>query len=852
MNKVIQWEIKCMKCSFALLSSDEVVFHKENEKSVHLLVEQQKIVVQGDEKNNEPAAITIHTNSKGKILRKIRNTHLSKATYSPFKLLCVHCEEAIGSQGPVRGKGDLEYRLEYRKCTLAWQNLKHEFESPVYKPGCKWAKALELLTRLRISINLSYMQLPENLSCESESNEPRSPQNDPIVTPTIDYLTQHFSPNCRISQMRKYQVEMAIGALMQDTVIYLPTGCGKTLIGVKVIQEMKKSNPMKVAVFLVPTVPLVAQQAAYVRRESDLRVAEFSGQSKGPRLDSGAFSSLHTRFDVLVMTPQYLLNQLTDQSVVIEGFCVLIFDEAHHATGDHPYNNILRLLYATELRVRPRIIGLTASPFSNKWNERSTNKAFDRILASFYNASLDTPTLYEDDLEQYSIPKEARWITVKETKQETSLRRGLKLHIASFERMINTLDREGNMIECSLLGNYDRDENEMSFFIGRLRKFAEAVEKKDKNGPLYIIAEHLVQIAATLRMLSVEGASKVAEQLKCFFEILARPTTALLTQKHVLTRVSFEKHLLPILAEFDHANKSESSSLNCGVEEKCSSRVLAIQQIIGSMKFGRDSRAIIFVRRRSTAKLLARALSEIPSLNRLNPTKFVGQHFYEGMSWEEEQKPTLESFRMGRTRLLIATNVLEEGLDVPQCSLVILFDGLHGITSLVQSRGRARKRDGEFVILCSEEELVSQKEALRRERAMNVSVRQHARKLPFKYVLANTLQQIWNKPFPVSLSPNNVLKSDKNDSEMDEQVCEIEGKSLQNIRLVGFENLQQQIQEWILKAIRIFLSIRFFDKQWSLLSVQVPEKGDFGQLYDAFCRHLDYSLIHKTDGYCHN
>ena len=78
---------------------------------------------------------------------------------------------------------------------------------------------------------------------------------------------------------------------------------------------------------------------------------------------------------------------------------------------------------------------------------------------------------------------------------------------------------------------------------------------------------------------------------------------------------------------------------------------------------------------------------------------------------------------IGRYNLLVATSVAEEGLDIPQCNLVIRYEAELTVKSMVQSRGRARKQDSRFVLIIERGPLEDKyRDAVRRERLMQDAV----------------------------------------------------------------------------------------------------------------------------------
>lgn len=52
--------------------------------------------------------------------------------------------------------------------------------------------------------------------------------------------------------------------------------------------------------------------------------------------------------------------------------------------------------------------------------------------------------------------------------------------------------------------------------------------------------------------------------------------------------------------------------------------------------------------------------------------------------------------------IIVATQILEEGLDVPSCNLVVRFDPAGNACSFIQSRGRARCPGSDFLLLVRE------------------------------------------------------------------------------------------------------------------------------------------------------
>ena len=134
---------------------------------------------------------------------------------------------------------------------------------------------------------------------------------------------------------------------------------------------------------------------------------------------------------------------------------------------------------------------------------------------------------------------------------------------------------------------------------------------------------------------------------------------------------------------------------------------ILVRELLVSPK---NAKGIVFVRQTATVAVLAHILSILPSTkSRFRVGSMVGTSRTSmrkrnvGDLYREDDYYHLDEFRDGNLDLLVATNVLEEGIDVPACNLVVCFDAPDNLKSFIQRRGRARAQESRLVMLADRE-----------------------------------------------------------------------------------------------------------------------------------------------------
>ncbi|XP_056151724.1 endoribonuclease Dicer isoform X1 [Lampris incognitus] len=543
---------------------------------------------------------------------------------------------------------------------------------------------------------------------------------------------------------RKYQVELLEAALEHNTIVCLNTGSGKTFIAVLLTKELSHQirgdfrENAKRTVFLVNTASSVVQQAAAVRTHSDLQVGEYTNVE-----DTLAWRDQHWAREmienqVLVMTCHIFLHVLKNGILPLSKINLVVFDECHLAITDHPYQEIMKLFEGCPCS--PRILGLTASILNGKCDPLELEQKIqnlEQILRS--NAETATDLVV---LDRYaSQPRE------------------VVVDCGPY------LDKSG--LSGRLLG-------ELNEALDFLHDCNIPVTREDRD-PTFISKQVLSDCCAVLLVLGPWCADKVAgimvrelqKYIKHEQEELNRKfllfTDTILRKVHALCEEHFSPasldlkfvtpkvlRLLEILHEYkpferqqfesvewyNNRNQDNYVSWSDSEDEDEDEEVEAKEKPEANFPspFTNILCGIIFVERRYTAVVLNRLIKEAgkqdPELAYISSNFITGHSIGKNQPRNKQmevefrkQEEVLRKFRAHETNLLIATSIVEEGVDIPKCNLVVRFDLPTEYRSYVQSKGRARAPVSNYIMLADSDRTKAFEEDLKTYKAIEKILR---------------------------------------------------------------------------------------------------------------------------------
>ncbi|KAF2143233.1 uncharacterized protein K452DRAFT_350330 [Aplosporella prunicola CBS 121167] len=507
------------------------------------------------------------------------------------------------------------------------------------------------------------------------------------IDPTADGTPQAGFEAIRL---RSYQAEMVEESLKRNIIVAMDTGSGKTHVALsRTAAELEACEPHKIVWFIAPTVTLCQQQACLFEKYLPAYPLRFlSGADNVERWsEQKVWDAVLKDIRIVLSTPQVLLDALTHAFVHITRFALLIFDEAHNCRGNHPANAIMARFYLPLLQDRsdvklPGILGLTASPVLNaKANGLE-------IIEQSLNAITKTPKLHRMELLQFTHRPELVPLPYK------------------YE------PTEGPLI-YSTLGSayYGLDIAEDPYVLSLRKRIDESNDAEALKELKRVSLSYKTYVHEQVRKLYSRASEVLNELGGSATEFYIR--SCIVRADYYLSRSgsvpSWSQAEAKYLREFLSGIAAVPSISSGGPPyEHLSSKVETLIDFLVA-EARPDFNGIIFVEQRATVAVMGNLLSKHPKTKEhFNIGTFVGTsitssrklHIGIGDLVElKHQQQTLDDFRAGKKNLIVATNVLEEGIDVSNCHIVICFEEPKNLKSFIQRRGRARKQDSKFVIM---------------------------------------------------------------------------------------------------------------------------------------------------------
>jgi ERCC4-related helicase len=508
-----------------------------------------------------------------------------------------------------------------------------------------------------------------------------------LSTPKPRYVV-HPMVRDGVIEDRDYQRRFVEKALEANTLAVLPTALGKTVIAELVAAELLHRHPGCRILFMAPTKPLALQHRESVLKHLKLREDDVAAVTGETAARASVWSNSRVRF--VTATPQTVWNDYRNGLVRLEEFALLIFDECHRSRSRYAYTRL-----AEEYIRRcpyPLILALTASPGSEE----------DKVVEVVRNLWIEQVVWMSEDDEEVSkyIPGiRVGWVRVKLPAEYEMIRDEIK---GMIESVIARL-RESGLLRMPI------EAVNRKVLVGLMNRIRAEIDSGVKGPNIHYMT--LLSAALSLYHAQELIESQHVYSLKHYLEEISR--SELRSHKTIVSTPDF-RNLVRIVSQctVDHSKVDAlASTLEAHFAEKPGDRVL------------------VFANIRATAEVLVDRLRDRGYRAALFIGRAEGKHGPR-MS-QDEQIKTLRAFREGVYNVLVATSVGEEGLDIPECGLVVFYEPAVSGIRYIQRRGRTgRKLPGKAVILVADKTVDEYyfREGYRRAKRMDKILQQASQK----------------------------------------------------------------------------------------------------------------------------
>ncbi|XP_059056753.1 Fanconi anemia group M protein [Achroia grisella] len=496
--------------------------------------------------------------------------------------------------------------------------------------------------------------------------------------------------------VRNYQFNIIKAAILQNTLVSLPTGLGKTFIAAVIMYNFYRWYPLGKIIFTAPTRPLVAQQIDACYNIIAIPPNDTIEMTGHMQVNTRKIHWQNKR--VFFATPQVIYNDIKSGICPGDKIRCLVIDEAHKARGNYAYCQIVSTL--TDMGHRTyRMLALSATPGSRV--DDVVN-----VVKNLHIAHLELRSENCIDVAPYSHSRKINTVVINLGPQLSHLRQQYIEIIDGYARRLKQLN-----ILSQNFGNMSKGRVVMLY---KEYQSKERGQRHPQHNNIMKDFTLLITLYHGLELLIKHGSRVFLNFFdehpeKSWMQNDDRLTMLLerLRDDLGVNPLSLDRSILP-----DGTIPELPKNLCFGHPKFDKLKEIMIEHFTKAKQNGHDTRAIVFCEYRESVNLVHCLLLQCRPL--IVPQMFVGQ----GSSGKEvannagvgggvsqrQQLRVMRAFVAGACNALVATCVAEEGLDVGSVDLILCFDiSSRSPVRLVQRCGRTgRERGGQVYILVTE------------------------------------------------------------------------------------------------------------------------------------------------------
>jgi ERCC4-related helicase/ERCC4-type nuclease/intein/homing endonuclease len=363
-------------------------------------------------------------------------------------------------------------------------------------------------------------------------------------------------------------------------------------------------------------------------------------------------------------------NDVLSKKMSLEDVSLIVFDEAHRATGDYSY---VWLAHQYNKQAKnERILALTASPGTDE-------EVIDAVCTNLKIEHIEVKDRNSPDVKPYVKDVKIEWVEVDLPKPMLEAIKLIKDMVNQRAKTLEPLFGQINAnikylkktdllkLQAYMQGMIGRNEGSSEIYTAlstcaQIMKLQHAQELLETQG---VAAENMYM--ADMQEQGLKGKTKAAQ--------------------NIISDPNFRTALIKV-----HKLSEDK------IEHPKTHKVVDTLNYMFDLK--KDTKIIIFNNYRDSISSLHKHILKHCDTNVIKPEIFVGQAKKKGMGLtQKKQLEVIKDFKAGVHNVLIMSSVGEEGLDIPAVDMVLFYEPVPSAIRQIQRAGRTGRQETGLVTI---------------------------------------------------------------------------------------------------------------------------------------------------------